>query len=501
MSLIRDQYGKPPLIKQNPDGSRDFASLLLEQPEGPRMARFSSQIANYWQYFDWQWARPWSPGPRAAASMVFLFLALVGLWTHMKGDRKTFAYGAALLGTLTILLIFYLNFRYGYSMNPEVTDPNLHEVRERDYFYIVGFQLWGLYAGLGLAMLWRQIGDALNVDEPVQHGMLGPGHRKAAPLLALAFLPLFANYAKADRTGDWAARDWAWNILQSVEPYAVLFTNGDNDTFPLWYLQEVEGIRKDVTVVVHSYLGTRWYPKQIRALTTPCGPGQSPEDAPTVIVCQRPFERDSAVGPYRDMDPPAPTRSVIALDDDTIESLTPGFAVDRDTVFQVVEGVEARVRGPDVVYYPDIMVYHIIQQAFADRPVYFAATAPPVYSKWGLHPFLVRHGLAFKVVADPVESPPDRLDLDAVMPVNTGTPTWVDIDRTRELLWDVFEVDYLETWDEWPEPSTQSSIPTQYYVAYLTLGLGEQVLGDTIAALRAYDRAERMLDLSDLGRP
>jgi len=511
LSLIRDQYGKPPLIKKTESGRKDYTSILLEDPEGPRMSKFSAQMANYWQYFDWQWARPLPQGPRAGISMLFLFLALIGLWTHMKGDPKTFAYGATLLFTLTGLLIFYLNFRYGYSMNPEVTDLNLHEVRERDYFYIVGFQLWGVYAGLGLAMLWKQIADALSggesgVDLEGAVRPLGAGHRKAAPILGLALIPLFANYAKADRTGDWAARDWAWNILQSVEPYAVLFTNGDNDTFPLWYLQEVEGIRRDVTVVVHSYLGTQWYPKQIRQLTTPCPPGVDPYATPTVVVCQRPFDRKAAVGPYADMDPSPPTRSVIAWSDEQIDNLDPGFAVQRDTVFQMVppdsttgsQGVLARVRGPDIVYYPDIMVFHIVQQAFGDRPVYFAATAPPVYQKWGLNPHLVRQGLAFEVTAGPIEETDDRIDLKEEWPAGIGSPSWIDRERTRELLWDVFRVDYLETWDEWPEPSTRSSIPTQYYVAYLMLGMADQVAGDVDDAERAYDRAERMLALTDL---
>lgn len=464
LSLIRDQYGKPPL--------------------GERASPIGAQAANYWQYFDWQWARPLGSGPRAAISMIFLFLALIGLWSHMRGDRKTFAYGGTLLFCLTPVLIYYLNFRYGYSMNPDVADPLLHEVRERDYFYIVGFQLWGLYAGLGLVMLWKQIGESV-------------GPRRAAPILAVAFIPLFLNYGRADRTGDWAARDWAYNILQSVEPYGVLFTNGDNDTFPLWYLQEVEGIRRDVIVVVHSYLGTQWYPKQIRQLSAPCPDGVDPADSPTTVVCQRPFDTENAVGPYRDMAPTPPSRSLIEWDDRTIDGLGPGFAVDRDTVFKVIEGVEARVLGGSVLLYPDIMVFHIIQQAFGDRPVYFAATAPPVYSKWGLQPHLVRHGLAFKVVAGPIEETPDRVNLADEMP-GAGTPAWIDRDRTSQLLWDVFRVDYLEDWEEWPEPSTASSIPTQYYVAYLTLGLADQVNEDVFAAERAYDRAERMLKLSDL---
>ena len=96
------------------------------------------------------------------------------------------------------------------------------------------------------------------------------GLKKTSPILALALIPLALNWSWATRTYDYAARDWAYNLLQSVEPYSVLFTNGDNDTFPLWYLQEVEGIRRDVTVIVTSYLNTDWYTKQLKDLTTPC---------------------------------------------------------------------------------------------------------------------------------------------------------------------------------------------------------------------------------------
>jgi hypothetical protein len=93
--------------------------------------------------------------------------------------------------------------------------------------------------------------------------------------MVIALIPLFANWSWANRNYDYSARDWAYNLLMSVEPYGVLFTNGDNDTFPLWYLQEVEGIRRDVTVIVMSYLNTPWYAKQLRDLTQPCPPGVS----------------------------------------------------------------------------------------------------------------------------------------------------------------------------------------------------------------------------------
>ena len=69
------------------------------------------------------------------------------------------------------------------------------------------------------------------------------------------------NFNWASRAGDYSARDWAYNLLMSVEPYGLIFTEGDNDTFPLWYLQEVEGIRRDVTVAVESYFNIPWYVK------------------------------------------------------------------------------------------------------------------------------------------------------------------------------------------------------------------------------------------------
>jgi hypothetical protein len=145
------------------------ASNTRRRPSPSARRRFGAQLENYWQYFDWQWSRgidrPRRPSSaRLPFSLLFLALGLAGLWTAWRADRAIFAYLLTLAGLLTFGLVVYLNFRYGYSLAPEITDPDLHEVRERDYFYVAGFLLWGVLAGMGVAWTWhtlaRLVGNA-----------------------------------------------------------------------------------------------------------------------------------------------------------------------------------------------------------------------------------------------------------------------------------------------------------------------------------------------------
>src|SRR5205085_303967 len=143
-----------------------------------------------------------------------------------------------------------------------------HEVRDRDYFFIWSFSAWGVWAALGLLFVWESLA-ALMASETVKLGRetftlpTRNSLRNASPVLALAIVPLFANWHWASRAGHRDTRDFAADILNSVEPYGVLVTVGDNDTFPLWYAQEVEGIRRDVIVANTSLLNTDWYVRQI----------------------------------------------------------------------------------------------------------------------------------------------------------------------------------------------------------------------------------------------
>ena len=465
-ALSRRQYDKPPLL--------------------PRLAPLSSQLVNYLQYFDWQWSRSLAGANvllapvRVPFTMAFTALGLWGALEHRKRDWPSFLYVLALFSTLSIGLVWYLNFKYGYSIVAPETAPGGHEVRERDYFFIVSFSVWGLWAGLGIVVLWQQMAD--------RFGSLG----KTAPVLAIALVPLVLNWQWATRSYDWSTRDWGYNLLMSVEPYGVLFTNGDNDTFPLWYAQEVEGVRRDVTVIVTSYLNTAWYARQLRDLTTPCPSGDSPERDPTRVICQRPYD-SSAPAVYTmtpgqlaegqipvPLDRPVrpPDRPIFDLDDEEIEEVMSSYILMEESRSLRVGDVEAVIPAGGYLYPWHQLGLTIINQSIAGRPIYFASSGNAA-NELGIRPYLVRQGLAFKLNNGALDAEaPDAPVAIIDTPIRSVTGPWVDVARTEHLMEEVFmNRSDLPNWDHWPDRST-IGIPSYYSWGYYALAQAAAQVND-----------------------
>ncbi len=179
--------------------------------------------------------------------------------------------------------------------------------------------------------------------------------------------------------------DYSYNILQSAAPNAIIFTNGDNDTFPLWYLQDVEGVRQDVRIANLSLLNTDWYIKQLKN-TEPHGAAK--------IKMSFSDEQIDRIGPSQ-----WKTRVIEApIDKETYAEL--GITDTAVTSKGMISwSMEPTVNFGDVqaVRAQDIVAMDIVRSNINDRPIYFAVTTPD-NSKIGLNDYLIMEGLAFRVV-------------------------------------------------------------------------------------------------------
>src|SRR6266536_756861 len=212
--LTRVQFGKPSVL-DNP--------MYPPGPDNPghTLTLYGQQLLNFVQYVTWQFGRDWVGGVQRALALVFAALGLLGARQHWRVERRSALAMTTLVVTLTLALVFYLNFKWGYSQPFSGTGLE-HEVRERDYFYLAAFAAWGVWVAMGLATLMERI----------QEGMAGrvpaPGRTwrwtLAAPVLLLALVPLAGNRLTASRAGETMARDYARDVLQSVDPYALVVT-------------------------------------------------------------------------------------------------------------------------------------------------------------------------------------------------------------------------------------------------------------------------------------
>ena len=217
------------------------------------------------QYYNWQWAHSLAGRGFGAfdgqllGSVLLTALGLRGLFAHREADRAGWWMLFTLFAVTGLGLVAYMNFKPGASLGYTLfPDPGQHEVRERDYFFVVSFLVWGVWAGIGLATLVR---------EGLRRFPAGALSAAVPALFLLAVLPAAANFRVASRRHGADARlagDFAYDLLNSMPPYAVLFTYGDNDTFPLWWAQEVAGVRRDVTIVCLALANTDWYDRQLR---------------------------------------------------------------------------------------------------------------------------------------------------------------------------------------------------------------------------------------------
>lgn len=224
-------------------------------PLWPRQAPLWLQFANLFEYADWQVALGLTPGvepslARTPLTILFAILGAVGCERHFARHRRSWLATTVLLGCASIGVVLYLNLKAGPSIGYGfIPDEAPREPRERDYFFALAFFTWGIWAGIG----------AVAAAVRLARGRAWPG-------VVLAALPIALNWRAMDRGGEPEAsmpHALATELLASVPDAGILFVWGDNDTYPLWYLQQAERVRTDVTIVTVPLLGAGWYREEL----------------------------------------------------------------------------------------------------------------------------------------------------------------------------------------------------------------------------------------------
>jgi hypothetical protein len=321
-----------------------------------------------------------------------LIFGLLGLVFHAMRDRRMFVAFMAMFLTMGVLAAIQQN-----QQNPQP--------RERDYFYVGSFMVFCIWIGLGVYAL---------IDNLFKTDIKAAG---AAAITAVAFVLVPVNMAVGgwkihDRTGNYMPFDYAYNILQSLEQDAIVFTNGDNDTFSLWYMQDVAGVRRDVRVVNLSLGNTLWYVNQLKN-ETPWGAKKLPLTfSDKSLQTEDEYDPDALSvysGGEETIEIPVANR-ILRQFQNTNNVLSAAAEVPGDTTISGTTTIRMTLTGMPygndggkqryLFRVQDQLIKDILQQTRFERPVYFSGSVGP--DAWiNLRPYFRMEGLAYRICPVP----------------------------------------------------------------------------------------------------
>jgi len=333
-----------------------------------------------------------------------LILGLFGLFSQLNaGDKgkKDFWVVMSLFIMTGLAILVYLN--------QEPLQP-----RERDYAYAGSFYAFAIWIGLGVLALYEQL-------KKVSPAKISAIAATTISLIAVPCLMANQNWDDHDRSNRYTARDFGRNYLESCAPNAIIFTNGDNDTFPLWYAQMVEGVRKDVRVCNLSYFQTDWYVDQMRRKAYDSDPlpinfehnqyVQGTRDVVYVLdQIKRPVNLKEAIDFVRSEDPGTklqqadnasffPSRRLVYPVNKA--AVLANNVIDKKDADSIVSQMEINLSG-NYLTKDELMILDIIANNNWKRPLYFAITVGR--DKYlNLQDYFQTEGFAYRLV--PVKTP------------------------------------------------------------------------------------------------
>ncbi len=415
---------------------------------------FIEQLKVFFKYFSWQFF----PYPRTDTGVLLRFVSLVGtyiyvliglwgMWVHFKKDKESFWLFFILYILLTLGLVFYLNHEFSPSDPNPAHQPR--EPRERDYFWGAGFFLFMFYVSIGLYWVWNQLRLKM------------PRYALGALVLSgiIGFIPLVSNInSHANRRGNWIAHDYARALLVSPDEYSILFTYGDNDTFPVWFLQGVKDFRKfdpvkkkGVRLANFSLMNTNWYVKQLGWSYIP-------------IDLTSPFKGTIFAAEYSRKKRSG--RINVSFEDWMIDAIPPAMRVSdgrivelKDMVVKsiILSSIGKETTFDDLTMKLDLFVEKYINDEFNPSiNIYFSFPVPSEYrNAFGAH--LLREGLAYKLVKDKV-----------------------NLKSNREKMWDLFNNKFSYSYYDnfWMCIGSEAQVSSLINISFSLFSFSDEVFRD-----------------------
>jgi hypothetical protein len=387
--LNREQYGDYPIFKRR--WSQDPQHQQNYQKYSSDMDFFLKyQVGHlYLRYFGWQFIGRYGDVQDDGIDFSKFWgipfgVGLFGMFYHF---RRQWSMALVILALLLLTGVFINIY----------TNPPEPQPRERDYVFVGSFFAFAIWIGIGIDALFETIRESLKEEKKLVPATVG------LCLFGLLFINgrmLQVNYHSHDRSGNYAPWDYAYNLLNSCAKDGILFTNGDNDTFPLWYLQEVAGVRQDVRVVNLSLANTDWYVRQLIY--------ESPRGAKPIKM--NISERELKNFGYEQwtartiaLPVPASAKEEIMQYDDgkkirlNLDSTATAITNIVDTVRWTFEPYIKLQSGQGYIRAQDRVVYETLVNNLWERPVYFAVTVAD-NNRIGVDNYLRMDGFAYRVV-------------------------------------------------------------------------------------------------------
>ncbi len=327
-----------------------------------------------------------------------LLLGLIGAWFYYKRERKGFWVVTMLFLMTGVAIIVYMN---EVPITP----------RERDYIYVGSFYAFAIFIGMSVVYLHELLSKFLK-------GV--PGAIAATAIVTLLSPVLLAteNWDDHDRSNRYVAHDFAYNYLAGLDEHAVVFTNGDNDTFPLWYMQEVENFRTDVRVACMPFMPQEWYLQQMKRkyyTSDPLPISMEYEQfrqgkrgyIPIVERIENPVALKEVIDFVANEDPRTqvssstgrsfhfiPTKSfILSVDSATVVN---NGTVSVDQADEIVNQITWSMGNQTSIYKDQLMILDMLAHNNWERPIYY--TTPGQSGSVSLDEYLELHGLTYRLV-------------------------------------------------------------------------------------------------------